>query len=150
MNPELWMNLLPCVVLNLTCSYCYDKTHWPKPAWRWQGLSQCIIKGNQSKSARQELKQTLWKNNTCRLVPHDLLFYTLREYPPRLVPFTLGWACLYQLFTKKMHRLVYRPFQWRNFLSWGSLFPHDSTLSQVDKKLTRKTFIVNLPRFRII
>lgn len=20
------MNLLPCVVLNLTCSYCYDKT----------------------------------------------------------------------------------------------------------------------------
>lgn len=50
---------------------------------------------------------------------------------------TVFWALLYQSWIKKMsYTLIHRTVQWRQFLNWGSLFPDDPRLCQVEKKNT--------------
>lgn len=60
-------------------------------------------------------------------------FLTLLSYTtwPGLAPLRWGWAHPYEPPTKKM-----KDNQMRQFFSWGSLFPSDSSMCQGDKKLT--------------
>jgi hypothetical protein len=55
---------------------------------------------------------------------------------PGLIPPTVAWALPHQsLILKMSHRLACRPNWLQHFLNWGSLFPSDSSLHQVDTKL---------------
>lgn len=63
------------------------------------------------------------------------LHFELPFFPPALGWYcSVGWLLLYQLAIKKMpHRHVHMPIWWKQFLNWGSLFPGDFGLWQVDK-----------------
>lgn len=52
----------------------------------------------------------------------------------RLILLTMGWALPHQSLVRKvLHRLVYSPVWWKQFLNWGFLSPVDLSLCPVDQ-----------------
>lgn len=97
--------------------------------------SQSISKGKQGRNLGAGTEaETLEEHSllACSL----WLYHLAQDFLPRDNPVAVGWALQDQSLIRNMpHRLSYRPFWYRQFLSWGSLFDNPR-LGQVNKKLT--------------
>lgn len=85
---------------------------------------------------KQEPKQKPWRIASCWPVPHGFLWGFLDHLsrgdtaPSELGPFPSISS------QENTPQLAHRPIRWGHFLIYGSLFPKDSSLCQVDSKLT--------------
>lgn len=110
----------------------------------------------------QDLKAGTWRQDWSRaygrriltgLLPHGRLSHFLIQpkatYPRAARP-TVGWVLQNLHQSRKCHRLASRPVCLDQSLRWHSLSPEDSSLHQIDKRLTRTHVKSSSPCFKII
>lgn len=123
-------------------------THWSKSTWRWKFylgydfMSQSITEGSQGRKSRQECtgrnwsrihKQRLFTGIT-PVVCLAIYFIQLGHNCLGMARTMVGYALAHEYANRKVHhRHIRSPVWWKKYLSWGFLFPGDSSSCQVNK-----------------
>lgn len=109
--------------------------------------SQSVIKGSQGRNSGQEPESRNWNRDHRILLLLALLFMacsvcflcTAVDHLPGVGTANSGLGCLTLIINQEnVLQGCHRPVLWRHFLSWESLFPHDSSLCLIDRKKRKK------------